>query len=65
LAGAHSLAGSAGLFERHGLSAAAHTTERLFLNALKLERTPEPAEMQKMADAVTALIAACREPADA
>ncbi|MBY0511615.1 MAG: response regulator [Rhodospirillaceae bacterium] len=65
LADAHSLAGSAGLFERHGLSAAAHTAERLLLNALKLERPPEPAEMQKMAEAVTMLIAACREPAAA
>lgn len=62
LAGAHSLAGSAGLFERHALSAAAHNAERRLLNALKLDRTPEPAEMQNLADAVTALIAACREP---
>jgi DNA-binding response OmpR family regulator len=65
LAGAHSLAGSAGLFERHALGSAAHNTERLLLNALKLERPPAPVEMQTLDDAVTALIAACRAPAEA
>jgi two-component system OmpR family response regulator len=65
LAGAHSLAGSAGLFERHALGGAAHDAERLLINALKLDRAPDAAEMRKIADAVTALIAACREPANA
>lgn len=62
LADAHSLAGSAGLFDCAALSAAAHEAERLLLNALKLARTPDVLEMRKLVAVVTALIAACRAP---
>ena len=60
LAKAHSLAGSAGLFNRHGLGDAAESAERLLLNALKLERLPEIYEVRKILEAVAALVGACR-----
>ena len=62
LADAHSLAGSAGLFDCGALSAAAHEAERLLLNALKLARTPDALEMRNLVAAVTGLIASCRAP---
>jgi two-component system, OmpR family, response regulator len=59
LAKAHNLAGTAGLFDRKTLGAAAEDVERLLLTALKLECAPEGQEMQKLGIAVAALIAGC------
>ena len=61
LSKAHSLAGTAGLFDRHALGLVAENAERLLLNALKLERAPGGSEMQKLGVAVAALIAGCRQ----
>lgn len=60
LAKAHSLAGSAGLFARHGLGTAASDVEGLLLNYLKLDHAPDPRQMQTLRRSVTALLAACR-----
>ncbi len=60
LAKAHSLAGSAGLFARHGLGTAASDVEGLLLNYLRLDRVPDPRQMQTLHRAVAALLAACR-----
>jgi CheY-like chemotaxis protein len=65
LADAHSLAGSAGLFDLKAIGAAAHDAERLLLNAVKAGRAPTASEFRTLANAVTALIAACRAAAPA
>lgn len=60
LAKAHSLAGAAGLFSRHGLGTAASDVEGLLLNYLKLDHAPGRAQLQTLSRAVADLIAACR-----
>ncbi len=60
LARAHALAGSAGLFKRHALGAAAGEAEGLLLNYLKLDRAPDVTELRRLDAAVTALLSHCR-----
>ena len=59
LAKAHTLAGSAGLFGRHGLGAAAGEAEGLLLKYLKREYPPDSREISALQHAIAALALAC------
>jgi CheY-like chemotaxis protein len=60
LARAHSLAGTAGLFNRHALGMAAGETEGLLLNYLKRAQAPDHDEMARLDSSARALLAHCR-----